>query len=392
MTKISRVIYLVEASFCKRDYDRFGIETVRNNGFKVEEWDLTPVLHSDIYAKVSVKEPVNFDGYRLFHTKNEVTEAISALQDETFIVALIFYGFNSYPIFRAISRKGIRYALFTANAIPAINNSSAVQDMLRRLNKGITLKKIVNAIFFWLPFIYLGIRPAALLLAGGKISASRSVYYPVNSDTKIVWGHTLDYDIYLKERENAPITEKSFGVFLDEDICFHRDYLYEKLAPFATPAKYYEPLRNFFETLKAKYGFDVIVAAHPRSKYEELPDYFGGRPVIKDKTVELVKRSSFVIAHSTTSISYAALFRKPIIFVTTDELKASAQGKVIEKIASQFNKKAINVNDNFDVDWAKELLIDEKAYAGYRESYIKRSISDDKPFWQIFSDNIKALS
>ena len=391
MAKISKIIYMVEASFCKRDCDRFGIETVKVNGFAVEVWDLTPALHPEIYAKMDMQEQISFDGYRIFYTKKEAAEAISALQAGSFVISFIFYDFNSYPIFRAISRKGIRYALFVANVIPFVSNDATLSTLWRKF-RGITLGKIVNAIFFRLPFVYLGIRPAALLLAGGKISASRFVYYPVNSDTKIVWGHTLDYDVYLKERENATIDDKSFGVFLDEDICFHRDYLYEKLAPFATPDKYYEPLRNFFETLKAKYGFDVIVAAHPRSIYEELPDYFGDRPVIKGKTVELVKRSSFVIAHSTTSISYAVLFRKPIIFVITDELKASAQGKVIEKIASQFNKKAINLNDNFDVDWAKELLIDEKAYVDYRESYIKRSISEDKPFWQIFSDNIKAFS
>lgn len=391
MAKVSKIIYITGATFCKRDYDRFGIETVKGNGFAVEIWDLTPALHPDIYARLGTQESIGFDGYRIFHTKREVTEAISLLQEGSFIISLVFYDFNSYPIFRAISRKGIKYAMFVANVIPFVSNDVTLSVLWRRF-RGITPEKILNAIFFRLPFVYLGVRSAVLLLAGGKISTSRYVRYPVNSHTKVVWGHTLDYDIYLKERENSSIAKKSFGVFLDENICFHRDYLYDKLTPYATPDKYYEPLRKFFETLKAEYGFDVIIAAHPRSKYEELPDYFGDRPVIKGKTVELVKRSSFVIAHSTTSISYAVLFRKPIIFVTTDELKANSQGKVIEKTAAQLNKQPINVNDNFDVDWARELFIDEKVYDSYRESYIKRSISEDKPFWQIFSDNIKVFS
>lgn len=391
MAKVSKIIYIAGAPFCKRDYDRFGIETVKVNGFDIEVWDFTPALHPEIYAGVGMQEPINFDGYRIFHNKREATEAILALQEGSFIISFVFYDFNSYPIFRAISRKGIKYAMFVANVIPFVSNDATLSTLWRRF-RGITLEKIVNAIFFRFPFIYLGVRPAALLLAGGKISTTRYVRYPVNSDTKVVWGHTLDYDIYLKERENVPITEKSFGVFLDENICFHRDYLYDKLAPYATPDKYYEPLRKLFETLKAEYGFDVIVAAHPRSEYEKFPDYFGNRPVIKDKTVELVKSSSFVIAHSTTSISYAVLFRKPIIFVTTDELKANSQGKVIEKAAAQLNKQPINVNDNFYIDWTKELLVDERVYGSYKELYIKRSISEDKPFWQIFSDHIKTLS
>lgn len=391
MAKVSKIIYIAGASFCKRDYDRFGIETVKVNGFAVEIWDLTPALHPDIYARLGIQEPINFDGYRIFHTKREAAEAISLLQEGSFIISLVFYDFNSYPIFRTISRKGIKYAMFVANVIPFVSNAAKLSALWRRF-RGITLERIVNAVFLRLPFIYLGVRPAALLLAGGKKSVSRYVRYPVNSDTKVMWGHTLDYDIYLKERENSLVSEESFGVFLDEDICFHRDYLYDKLAPFATTGKYYEPLRNFFETLKAKYGFDVIVAAHPRSKYDPHQDYFGDRDVFKGKTIDLVRRSRFVVSHASTSINYAVLFKKPILFIATDELITSLQGRVIKNMAAQFNKKVINISENYNINWEEELSIDEKAYASYKESFIKRSISEDKPFWQIFSDNIKALS
>lgn len=391
MAKISRIIYMVGASFCKRDYDRFGIETVEANGFLVEVWDLTPVLYPQIYAKVGMQEPVSFDGYRVFHTKREAIEAVLALQEGSFIVSLVFYDVNSYPIYRAITRKRIRYAMFVANVIPFVSNGATLLSLWRRLS-GITWEKILNAIFVRLPFVSIGVRPAALLLAGGKISAGRFKYYPVNSDTKVMWGHTLDYDIYLKERENTTAAEKSIGIFLDENICFHRDYLYDKLTPFATPAKYYEPLRNFFETLKAKYGFDVIVAAHPRSKYENLSNYFGDREVVQGKTIDLVKRSRFVISHASTAINYAVLFKKPVLFITTDELKASPQGRVIEHMAAQFNKRTVNINDNYNIDWETELFVDEKAYADYKESYIKTAASCDKPFWQIFSDNIKAFA
>ncbi|MBN1526092.1 MAG: hypothetical protein JW919_00705 [Candidatus Omnitrophica bacterium] len=388
MAKISKIIYMVEAPFCKRDYERFGVDTMKDSGFAVEVWDLTPALHPDIYAKITGESPINCDGYRLFRAKKEVLKAVSAIREKSFVVSFVFYDLNSYPMFRAISRKGIEYAMFAANALPKGNNRSTVPDALRRLRR-LTADKISNAIFLRLPFAYFGVRPAALLLAGGKISANQYIYYPLNGDTKIVWAHALDYDIYLKEKEKASVAEKPFALFLDEDICFHRDYLYVKHAPFATPDKYYGPLRKFFSLLEKKSGLDVVIAAHPRSKYEELPDYFGKRPVIKGKTVELVKRSSFVIAHSTTSINYAILFKKPLICVTTNELKAGAQGRVIDDIASQFNKRAVNVDEALDIDLAGELSIDETAYREYIESYIKRSVSEDKPFWQIVSDAIK---
>ena len=54
----------------------------------------------------------------------------------------------------------------------------------------------------------------------------------------------------------------------------------------------------------------MIIAAHPRSEYEKIGNMFNDRIFIRDKTVNLVKFSNFVIAHSSTSISYAILYEK----------------------------------------------------------------------------------
>ena len=52
MTKIKKVIYIIETRFNKRDYDRFGIEILKKNGFEVEVWDFTPFLGSHEYRKM----------------------------------------------------------------------------------------------------------------------------------------------------------------------------------------------------------------------------------------------------------------------------------------------------------------------------------------------------
>jgi len=38
---IKRIIFLVEMKFNFRDYQRFGIEILQQNGFSVEVWDMT---------------------------------------------------------------------------------------------------------------------------------------------------------------------------------------------------------------------------------------------------------------------------------------------------------------------------------------------------------------
>jgi len=65
--KIMKVIYLVESLFCKRDYERFGIDIMKENGFQVEVWDFTPFLYPGTDRKVEVKDPVPFKGLRTFY-------------------------------------------------------------------------------------------------------------------------------------------------------------------------------------------------------------------------------------------------------------------------------------------------------------------------------------
>ena len=183
------------------------------------------------------------------------------------------------------------------------------------------------------------------------------------------------------------------GVFLDEYLPFHPDFIHLQMAHPTTAEDYYPLLRRFFGFLEDNYGVRIIIAAHPRSRYEELPNYFGGRPVIRGKTAQMVRESEFVIAHSSTSLNFAVLFYKPVIFITTNQLEQSSQGPFIHLMASWFGKQPINIDDQpIGVDWESELRINEEAYARYRNSYIKKDNSEELPFWQIVSNKIKSLN
>ncbi len=388
MAKIKRVIYLMEAVFCRRDYDRFGIETVTASGFNVEVWDITPALHPDVYRNVQVKDPVDFHGYRLFNTRQDAVDAIEQLDDSSFIVSIVFYDFNSYPIFKAISKKGIRYSLSVTNALPLTNE--LVLPKISRWLKGLTPRRVANSVFLRTPFEHFGVRPATLLVSGGRKNLELSAHFPVNKDTEVLWCHSFDYDVYLRERQAPSVADVKTGVFLDENICFHPDYLYRKHKQYTLPEKYFRLLRDLFNFLEKSYDLSITIAAHPRSRYEDHPDYFGGRPVIRWKTAELVKNSGFVIAHCTTSINFAVLFKKPIVFVTTNDLVNSPQGEVIDHLAFLFNKKPINLDESVYIDRDKELVVDNDVYDEYAEAFIKRRGTPDLPFWQIFADKLKA--
>ncbi len=383
---ITKVVYFVETPFNARDYNRFGIETLRENGFEVEIWEFTPFLHPESYGRISVPDPVNYGKHYLFQSKRHAFKSIVKLKDDCFVVCKVPYVLRSFSIYRALSRNKIKYGVQTANTLPSITNVSNIRNLFNKLKKT-TPQKLFKALYKFFHFKYIGIKPPTLVFVGGEKSINSN--YPVGNGTEILWLHTLDYDIYLREKNNSVQVGPDVGVFLDEYFPFHPDYLHSGLAPYTIPDKYYPLLCSFFDFLERNYKVKIIIAAHPRSRYEDHPDYFGGRQVIRGLNAELIRKSGFVIMHASTAINFAVLFKKPVIFATTNDLKQSGEGPIIDAMASLFRKKAINLENTMEIDLKKELVINEEAYRDYKNSYIKKDGTEELPFWQIVANRLK---
>ena len=109
----------------------------------------------------------------------------------------------------------------------------------------------------------------------------------------------------------------------------------------------------------------------------------------------MVKDSTLVVAHDTLSIQYAVFWKKPIIFITTDEIKNRfSKSKSIELYANNLGKKVINVdeikNKTFDeILFKEQLVVDTKLYDQFINNYIKSKETSDKLSWEIISETIK---
>ena len=66
-------------------------------------------------------------------------------------------------------------------------------------------------------------------------------------------------------------------------------------------------MNSFFNMIENN-GLKVIIAAHPKSDYKINP--FEGREIYKYKTNELVKNSTFTMAHMSSSINFSVLHNK----------------------------------------------------------------------------------
>lgn len=387
---VSKIVYFVEAYFNERDYRRFGIEIFEDNGFDVEVWDFTPFIAPDEYKRTTTPPAFHCHNWRLYQSKREALGAISKLDSTYFIISLIHYSPNSVCVHRMLSQKKIKYCVDTM-ALPIVDRSGiALSKRFSQKFKLVNWNMVLRKIFFLIPYRLLNVNPADFVLARGEKYGTSGLAVAANSE--IVWAHYYDYDIYLTQADKLGPVDINTGVFIDEYLPFHPDYAYSGLSAPVTPDEYYTRLCSFFDYLESKNGSKIIIAAHPRSRYEDLPNYFGGRPVIRDKTSELVRTSGFVIMHTSTAINFAILYKKPVIIVTTDKYDEGwSEDPTPEWLANFFGKNVHNLDYPFELDLQKELYVDEKKYHAYRNFYIKKDGTEELQSWQILANRIKNI-
>lgn len=384
---IKRALFLVEVPFGKRDFDRFGIELLLQNGFQVDIWDLSYILRPQLSQNQNPADVFSYDRLTVFYDKHELYSKLSSLSKKDFVVNLVGYNYLSLGIYKALSTSNVNYAIFMSNALPSLRKSG-FSNFLKKCKNLYppTPKRIWQPIFLRLPFQWFGIKPAALILAGGAKCFMGK--YPATRETEILSCHALDYDLYLKE-SHAPVVECPIAVFLDQYLPFNRDYALSNIKPFISADRYYPLLNKFFRLVKNNLGFKVVIAAHPSSHYEENSNYFNGYECIKGKTIQLIKDSQLVLAHDSTALNFANLFYKPVLFLTSSELDCTFEGAYIREMSKWFGKKPISMDDNIEIDWKEELKVNRDVYNHYRQSYIKEEGSEELPFWQIVANRLK---
>ena len=128
--------------------------------------------------------------------------------------------------------------------------------------------------------------------------------------------HSLDYEKYLsinnKKNEKLDGLSEDYAVYIDENITGHQDNVEMNLSQPTYPEIFFPKLETFLILLKRILGMKVVIASYPVGK-NIFKDYLKNKS-FKNVTPELIKNSKLVLVHATTSISFAVLWNKPILF------------------------------------------------------------------------------
>ncbi|MFA4981104.1 MAG: hypothetical protein WC592_01365 [Candidatus Omnitrophota bacterium] len=385
---MKKICFFLQTPLTRRDYERFGVELLRNIGFEVLFLDMTAVMNPDYKSseKIATDSTVYCNTY---------DDADKFLRDSGDMFGIDMIGARVINVFfyRILKRHKVRYAAFCANSIPTSYSwNSKGMDLIGNI------KILFGSIVWRLPNSLLGLPTPDYVLAGGERYSPKRPQ--PGSATRVIWAHSLDYDKYLEYclSDRIPLIDGGYAVFLDEYFPLHPDYNIKggmHKNPFSEDrqGEYYTGMNRFFSYLENRIGIPIAIAAHPKSKYEDMPGVFGERKMFKGKTIELVSRARYVIAHVSTSVNFAVLFRKPIVFVTMNAMESTPYGPLISNFASQFNERVVNI-DLDPAGWpAKEpVIVAEGPYKEYVRRFIKTDGSPQLPFWQIVGDRLKAYN
>jgi len=385
-----KIIYLIEQPLDARNFDRFGIQKWIDRNWIAEVWDLTPLAHPHVWrtfleSQLELKE---YSGYFPVASKNDLRARYAALGRIGHFIDLTDASYCSFKVKRFLIRHGAVRVICAQGSIPApqdIQQRGLASRLRKAFARGpIRSLKTLSAVFF-------NRLSAPLIRPGLAVVSGEMSIRSVRQSREILKVHSFDYDIYLQLAKSNEVPEKAYAVFIDQDLCFHSDFIYQNTPFVVTPEKYFPAICYALKHISRLLGVDILIAAHPRAAYERRkPECFPEFTIIRGRTADLIERSALVVCHDSTAIHFAVLFRKPMIFVTTDELIPTFEGKSIVQAAAEFGKIPINLDEDLrSVDWHKQMHVDSAKYLEYKNKYIKIDGSPERPTWDVVIDYIE---
>ncbi len=434
--RVDTVIGVIDAPIDQRTIDSWPLDAWRKRGVRIEFYQCNEILLS--HCDPTVLFP---DRVQEFVGAADLTAALRRLQPHsTFVLFFLHkYGPGEHGVIRAADRAGLRYAFLLSDegdlpqpdfteflrlhrGGPRWNELSPYRKLRRiagRVLRFIRERAARGAAAVCAPlrfaienrrragdalgFAYQRLRTrifGQVSLRGpdfwvAKGRGSMDFYYPhafpVGKKTRVLWTHVFMYDAILAQasEESAPAPT---AVFAGQYAPLLRLPGYTNTI---TPENYYGALQRLFDYIKSESGLEIIKTTHPWGDIDALRAHLRGVRFERGKSLGFIRQAQLTIGHCTTALFFAIYYKKPILFVTTDELeRMSDYGPYTAAWARELGRPVINLDHVHpaDIDWTATMAVDDAAYNRFIERYIKTPGSPERPVWDCIYDAIQGAA
>jgi hypothetical protein len=354
---MNKVIIITIQSYNNKNLKNYFRKDFINEGYEFEYWEVFECF----YERSEVNQRMECENVIYFKTFIDLKKTIENIANNMYVFLYLPFGYEYYKILKLISSKSIE--VFKLDYNISISNFTQQNKTLKdKIVYFGSFKKIISLIKFKI----------LNYLIEHNSNIKKPKIFITGSNASLGFSLTFDDFIEAKNIEEAPrVIENDYILYLDNYLPHHIDFKINKIKTI-DPEIFYKKLDIFFTKIEKTYNLPVVIAYHPKSLYK---NEFKGRLGIKNNTSKLVKDSTFVINQFSSAISFAILFKKPILFFYMDEFlnEKSYLNKILRTIEFQsnfFNSKSINIDKNSDFRIPE---IDKNKYLEYQNTYLKSS-------------------
>ncbi len=382
-----KIILLIDANFSNREYERWGIYKMLNEKIEVQIFDFRKLRQSGKFTEEGFEKDGFDERVKRFVILNSMDlEEIAHEFKGAFVIDNRSGVYDKYTTcwFKSV---GAYIVELDQGKLPISIWSPSIFDLII-ISKNIfiyyglisLLSRVIGYVINRLKNNILNkSNPGCshIKVCSGAISKCSSGEFEIRS-------HAFDYDIYLQQKnQNSVIKYTNYAVFLESGIVNHPDAERVKHDKHhrthkctETDDTYYPAIRSFFDDFEKRMGMPVIIALGPRIILsKDIVRKFGGREVISNDTSRLVRHSKMTIAHNTTSINFAVLWRIPLLIITTTLIDRT-EYNILRSFEDIFKTKRININKSYkNQDYNKISRGVVAQYDFYKENLIKTNNS-----------------
>jgi hypothetical protein len=270
---------------------------------------------------------------------------------------------------------------FLAKSYNFIKRATSIKEVL---------KTVVSVFFQRLGNHFASITTHKLVAGEDYLNISKESFRG-KKGISLVYGHSEDFSNFILQRNKVndfiPPYPKIATYIDGPGPMFTGDVAYFGRKVHFTSEVWYPSLCHFFDEIESKTGVKVIIAGHYKTKHPHIAPCFANRLVYYGKVKELVLNSEFVITRASTAISYAVIFKKPVISIFSNQLKNDQSMMFdINGMAAVLGNTPINIDDAV-TDLDSLLKIKEDRYK-YYEKVCLSSNSSSRPNCQIIMEEI----
>jgi len=376
------LIFIFYSDLGPDDRFKYGLDPLAEQGFKTTAWVFYPL--------VTGERPRPSD-HLVFSAWPQLEAAIAALEPGTvlldFFAGLSVMTFRMERIYRMFKKANLKLVIPSVAPLPLGIGYSLAQRL-----KGITSRKLKDfvgsrVLFLAKKHTHLYPKPVKVFSLDNdslEYYCRRNHYDP----ELVVPIHSMEYDRFLRfVRAGGRLQVKEKAVFLDEAFVSHPDKL-RVLGLSEVPGAevYFEKMTQLFNRIEQQTGLNVIIAAHPRVQYQ---NEWGDREVVYHQSLEQVAQAKIVVAHSSTSVSLAVLFDRPLLLV---DLKGA--NRLVGIMSRLLKASRIDLENPRELEYFnfKDFANRSNSYQFYRDHYLKSPKADPKKTcWEIIGPALKEL-